>query len=175
MILCHHRILVHRTKAVGSTPLNRGQAATDSVASIRFGGRPRRLGATQGGRGIGWLNNSSIVQQWSVRPAALAGVRATHLGCPPGSAATRRLSCSQQKLYAQPTRYIHPVNTPSPRAIARPRRTNGHIDARNVALSRSMYEVLIPVPVPVADNAEAIASAVPSTARRVTSTRRRPL
>jgi hypothetical protein len=38
-----------------------------------------------------------------------------------------------------------------------------------------MYDVLIPVPVPVADNTEAIASAVPRTTRRVTSTRRRPL
>ena len=38
-----------------------------------------------------------------------------------------------------------------------------------------MYDVLIPVPVPVADSTAAIASAVPSTTRRVTSTRRRPL
>jgi hypothetical protein len=159
----------------GSTTGNRGHTATGSGAGTRFGGRPLRLGATQCGSGTGRLNNSCIVQRWPVRPAAIAGVRVVHLGRPPGPASTRRLSCSQQKLYAHPTRYIQPVNTSSPRAIARPRRTNGHIDARNVALSRSMYDVLIPVPVPVADSTPAIASAVPTTTRRVTATRRRPL
>src|SRR5215213_10283797 len=104
----------------------------------RLGGRPRRFGGTQGGSGIGWLSHSRIVQRWSVSPAAIAGVRSRHLSPSPAPAATRRLSWGQQKLYAQPTRYIPVVNAPAPRAIARPRRTSGLKAPRDVALSRSM-------------------------------------
>src|SRR5512135_3250498 len=73
------------------------------------------------------------------------------------------VSCSQQKLYAQPTRNIPAWRVVSVRAIARPRRVNGVDAARNVALSRSMYAVLIIVPVPVASSTAAIAPAVPRT------------
>src|SRR5512135_1140225 len=81
--------------SAGSTPGNRDHAM---AAWNRLGGRPRRFGGTQGGSGIGWLSHSRIVQRWSVRPAAIAGVRSCHFRRCPVPAAIRRLSWTQQKL-----------------------------------------------------------------------------
>src|SRR5262249_289241 len=67
------------------------------------------------------LNRSASDHGWSVNPAAIAGVRPTHFRPPPGGPALRRLSCSQQKLYAQPTRYTPPCirfSLPPPPALA---------------------------------------------------------
>src|SRR4051794_7577732 len=47
-----------------------------------------------------------------------------------------------KELEPQPTQYIHAVRTPSPRAIARPRRTRAHIAPRDGVSSRSMSEVM---------------------------------
>ena len=67
----------------------------------------------------------------------LNGYGVVHLPAVPGKRAleirvdrftqgyTRRLSCSQQKLYAQPTRYIPASSVASSSANARPRRTSG--------------------------------------------------
>ena len=106
--------------------------------------------------------------------AALLDVQLMEALAVPAGALTRKLSCSQQKLYAQPTSHI-PASTHRSRTSARPRRTSGVQRPRNVALSRSMYAVLIPVPVPVRASTAAIASALPRATRRVTSTTRRPL
>jgi len=57
----------------GRTPRNRGHAAAPRGGCL--GGRPRRLRGTQRGKGIWKRSNSSRDQQWSVRPAAMAGVR----------------------------------------------------------------------------------------------------
>src|SRR5512135_3317657 len=107
----------------------------------RLGGRPRRFGGTQGGSGIGWLSHSRIVQRWSVRPAAIAGVRSCHFRRCPVPAAIRRLSWTQQTLEAQPTKYIPAVRASTLRAIARPRRVSGLNAPRKVALSRSRYSL----------------------------------
>jgi len=55
-------------------------------------GRPRRLGATQAGSGIWYLSSSTMGHGWSVRPAAMAGVRSRHLWPNPSGAGNRRLS-----------------------------------------------------------------------------------
>jgi hypothetical protein len=100
----------------------------------------------------------------------MAGVRACHLRPVPAGARTRRLACSQQKLYVPPTRYIPAVRVSTLCASARPRRTSGASALRKVALSRSIYAVWIVVPVPVAYSAAAIAAAVPHTTRCFTLT-----
>ena len=43
----------HTCRLAGSTPENRDHEDTAPSARSRFGGRPRRLGATQGGNRIG--------------------------------------------------------------------------------------------------------------------------
>jgi len=43
-------------------------------SSERVRGRPRRLGRTQGRGAIRELSTSAMLQGWSVRPAAIAGV-----------------------------------------------------------------------------------------------------
>jgi hypothetical protein len=91
-------LLILGVSVVGSTTGKRGHVGTGPGTWDRLAGLPRRLGATQGGGGIGWLNSSRIVHRWSVSPAAVAGVRARHLGRSHGGAAIRRPSCSQQKL-----------------------------------------------------------------------------
>src|SRR5690349_19059749 len=90
----------------------------------RLGGRPRRFGGTQGGSGTGRLSDSRIVQRWSVRPAAIAGV---HFRRCPVPAVIRRLSWTQQELEAQPTKSIPAVRAPTLRANARPRRAGGRV------------------------------------------------
>jgi len=74
----------------------------------------------------------------------------------------------------RPHRAAPLVSSAAPWAKRRPRRVSGASAARNVALSRSMEEVLICVPPLVRAMASATASAVPKTTRRVTSTSRRP-
>ena len=46
-------IMAQRSLARGTTPLNRGHAATAKAGRACLGGRPRRLGGTQAGRGTG--------------------------------------------------------------------------------------------------------------------------
>ncbi len=58
----------------GSSTSNRGQAARSASNSHR-GLLPRHLGNSAGGTGK--VNNSSIDQRWSVKPAAIAGVRSS--------------------------------------------------------------------------------------------------
>lgn len=60
-------------RVLGRTPRNRGHAAAPRGGCL--GGRPRRLRGTQRGKGIWKRSNSSRDQPWSVRPAAMAGVR----------------------------------------------------------------------------------------------------
>src|SRR5262245_31971319 len=86
----------------------------------------------------------------------------------------RRLRCSLQKLYTQPTRYI-PFSRVSCRcASRRPRRVKPARHDRNVALSLSMYDVLICWPVLVLCSCSWICSARPQTTRLITSLSRRP-
>lgn len=79
--------------ATGSSARNRGQA-TRSISGgwTCLGGRPRRLGATQAGRGTRYCSTSRSVQGWSVSPAAMAGVRSSHFRPLRAGAGTRRLS-----------------------------------------------------------------------------------
>jgi hypothetical protein len=49
----------------GGTARSRGHSATDMIAGLRLGERPRRFSDTQGGSGIGWLSHSLGVQRWS--------------------------------------------------------------------------------------------------------------
>jgi hypothetical protein len=82
---------------VGSTPLNRGQAAHNASTS-HLGRRPRHLSISAGGTEK--LNSSSTDQRGSLNPATWAGVLSTHL--PPGgsfpSRSRRILLCVQHKL-----------------------------------------------------------------------------
>jgi Restriction endonuclease fold toxin 3 len=60
----------------GSSTPNRGHEHHRSIRRFRMcEGRPRRFGGVQRGGGTGNANSSLIVQQWSVIPAAMAGVR----------------------------------------------------------------------------------------------------
>src|SRR5262249_22868048 len=126
-------------------------------------------------KGQGGLKESSswIDQTWSVQPAAMAGVLWSHFL--PCSCLRRRLRCRLQKLYTPPTRYI-PFSSVWRRCPSlRPRRVNHVRHERKVALSLSMYEVLICLPVPVLCNCSWIFSGLPQTTRLITSLSRRPL
>src|SRR4029453_7731100 len=60
----------------GSSALNRGHEHHRSIRRCRVcEGRPRRFGAVQRGGGTWNANSSRTVQQWTVIPAAMAGVR----------------------------------------------------------------------------------------------------
>ena len=79
--------------AWGSTALNRDHAAIAIIGcSFCLGGRPRRLDATQGGKGTVSSNSSCRVQRWSVNPAVMAGVRSCHFRGAFSGAASRRRS-----------------------------------------------------------------------------------
>src|SRR6266700_6130611 len=61
---------------VGSSALNRGHEHHRAIRRCRIcEGRPRRFGGVQRGGGTWNANSSRTVQQWSVIPAAMAGVR----------------------------------------------------------------------------------------------------
>src|SRR5215204_3796664 len=111
-------------------------------------------------------------QTWSVHPAAMAGVRCSHFF--PCFCSTRRLRCGEQKLYTRPTRYIPFSNTSSSFTSLRPLLVNAARQARNVALSLSMYDVLICWPVLVFSNCPMTCSSLPHSTRRTTSDRRLP-
>ena len=60
----------------GSSALNRGHEHHRSIRRCRIcEGRPRRFGGVQRGGGTWNANSARTVQQWSVIPAAMAGVR----------------------------------------------------------------------------------------------------
>src|SRR5260370_6027641 len=52
----------------------RGRLGREASATGCLRGRPRRFGSTQGAGAILYLNTSEILQRWSVRPLAIAGV-----------------------------------------------------------------------------------------------------
>src|SRR5262249_53487773 len=111
-------------------------------------------------------------QTWSVHPAAIAGVRRNHFL--PCFCSTRRLRCSAQKLYTQPTRSPPFPTPPSPLPGLLPRLVSPARQARNVALSRSMYDVLICWPVFVFSSWPTTCSLLPHSTRLATALSRRP-
>src|SRR5215510_1872507 len=76
----------------GSSALNCGHKHHRSIRRFRVcEGRPRLFGGVQRGGGTGNANSSRTVQQWSVIPAAMAGVRLV-APVPVAWAARRRLA-----------------------------------------------------------------------------------
>jgi hypothetical protein len=106
-----------------------------------------------------------MVQGWSVRPAAIAGVRSRHFG-PDASLRRRRRSWHHTKLEAVPTRNMPAVRRTSRWASARVRRASGARQARKVACTRALEAVVICWLPPLAVvNTCATASVPPRTTR----------
>src|SRR5262249_25399940 len=65
----------NRARSGGGSTVNRGHEHHRSIRRCRIcEGRPRRFGGVQRGGGTWNANSSRTVQQWSVIPAAMAGV-----------------------------------------------------------------------------------------------------
>src|SRR5262249_44070262 len=76
----------------GSSALNRGHEPHRAIRRCKIcEGRPRRFGGVQRGGGTWNANSSRTDQQWSVIPAAMAGVRLV-AGVPVAWGARRRLA-----------------------------------------------------------------------------------
>jgi hypothetical protein len=91
----------------GSTALNRGHAAIAITGcSFSLGGRPRHLGATQGGRGTLSSNSSRGVQRCSVSSATMEGSVLATFGA--RSRALPAEGCHDTRRSCRHTRPIHP-------------------------------------------------------------------
>ena len=137
-----------------------------------YEGRPWCWGGGHRGGGTCYDNRACTLHQWSVIPAAMAGV----LGLPrrpTPRGARRRLACGVQQWETVPIRYIPCCSVSVQRASARPRRVSDAKRSRHVALSRSMQAVLI-TPAPCERRLSVSTRAgVPSTMRRSRSMPRR--
>ena len=142
-----HEMVAPQLTVVSTPPLNQALQCTRG-ASVLCGWCPT------------WWRHMKR-QQFTDRPAMAAGV------------ARRRLACGVQKLYTVPIRYRLCSSVSQRRANARPRRVSVVRRSRKVALSRSMYVVLITPSSCDRRRSVSTRAGAPEMRRRSTSTTRR--